>query len=123
MALKTYRCLYKVQGCVFEPTSSISSRLPLLFRGLDKLASAQTPLSRSFNILKAPLGPLNILTTTFINPKALPRVYSNKEMQEIIQTIMEARSATVEGPCKRFFKARFPNIYGGDNLMAFYNFC
>ena len=36
---------------------------------------------------------------------------------------MEARTVATEGPRERLLKARFSDIYRGDNHMACYNFC
>lgn len=35
---------------------------------------------------------------------------------------MEAKPAAAEGFYKRFFKVCFPNVYRGDNYIAYYNF-
>ena len=37
--------------------------------------------------------------------------------------MMEAKPTAIEGPQKCPFKARFPDVYRGDNHMACYNFC
>lgn len=36
---------------------------------------------------------------------------------------MKTRPAAAKSPCEFFLKARFPNVYRGDNYIACYNFC
>lgn len=122
IALGTHGCFYRVQGRIFKPINSIPSNLPSLFGGTIKLAGAQTLLLGLSNILAVSPKPLNIPAATPAGQETPSRVYLNKEIQEIIRTVMEARSATVKGPRKRLLKARFPNIYGSDNHLVCYNF-
>ena len=101
----------RVQGRVSELIGSIASRSPSPFGDPDKLAGAQAPPPDRPNVpVVAPVG-------------APPRTYSNEEVQDIIQTVMEVSTIAKEGPQERPLKARFPNVYKGDNHMACYNFC
>lgn len=76
-------------------------RLPSFFFGdPDKLAGA----------LALPLRSPNILATTFESFEAPLKVYTNENIYDIICAVMKARPATAKSPCKRFFKARFPNV-------------
>lgn len=87
-------------------------------------------LSPCFSILKklagasaAPLGFFNILATTFADLGVPQKVYTNEGIPNIIWIIIKAKLAVVEGSCKHFFKARFSNIYRGNNHIACWKFC
>lgn len=123
MIFKTYGRYCKVQGCVSKSNGSTSSRLPLFFKGPDKLAGGQVPLLGASNVLAVALGPSNAPVPAFAGFWALPRVYLYDEMQNIIRIVMEAKTAATKSPQKRLLKAGFLDIYRGDNHMACYNFC
>ena len=111
MATETRGRPRRVQGRVSEPIGSTLSRLPSLFGDPDKLASAQALLPEPPNVpVVAPVG-------------TPPRTYSNEKVQGIIQTVIEASTVAKEGPRGHPLKARFPDVYRGDNHMACYNFC
>ena len=74
----------RVQGCVSKPTGSTPSRSLSPFRGLDELAGAQAPPPWPSNVPVVSPGSPDVLTTALVGFKAPPRVYSNKEVQDII---------------------------------------
>ena len=74
----------RVQGCVSEPIDSTLSRSPSPFRDSDKLAGAQALPLGSFNVPAVSLGPPDVPTIALVGSKALPRVYSKEEVQDII---------------------------------------
>ena len=123
MASKTCVHPYKVQGYIFKPIGSTSSKSPSLFRDLDKLVGAQAPLLGPSNVSAVSPKPFDILTTTFTGAGAPLKVYSNEKMKEIICTVMETRPATTEDLWEHFFKACLLDAYWGDNYIACYNFC
>ena len=84
MASKTCGRLYKVHNCVFEPTGSTPSRLPLPFKGPNKLVKAQAPSPRPSNVITVTPGPCKALAAAPAGCKALLRVYLYNEMQDII---------------------------------------
>lgn len=88
-------------------------RLLLLCVGLNKLASTQALF----------LMYSNILVAVFASFKIPLRVYLNKNIQDIIEAVIETKPAIAKSLRERFFKAYFSDIYRGDNYMACYNFC
>lgn len=118
MASKTYKRSCKVQVCVFKSISSTLSRLLSLFKGLNKLVSAQASLSGPSNILVVTLKPFNVLIKVFIDLTALPNVYLNEKLQDIIWVIIKTRPTAAKGLYECFLKTRFPNSYKSDNAGA-----
>ena len=84
MASETCKHPCRVQSCISEPTGSTLLRSSLSFKGLDKLVGAYTLSPRPLNIPTMALGPFNALAVAFVDSKAPPKVYSNKEVQDII---------------------------------------
>lgn len=82
--------------------------LSLFFGDLNKLAS----------VLALFLGPFHIRIAAIAGFGAPPRVYSNEEIQNIIQAITEAKPAAAKSSYKRLFKAHFLDIYKDYNHMA-----
>ena len=74
----------RVQGRVFKPTGSTSSRSPSPFGGPDELAGAQASPLKPFNVPAVSPGPPNVPATALVGSKAPPSVYSDKEVQDII---------------------------------------
>lgn len=68
----------------------------MLFKGLNKLSDTQVLSPGPFNILAVPKRPFDIPIITLASFEALPRVYSNKKIQEIISIIIETRPATTK---------------------------
>lgn len=115
MAFRTRGCFYKVQDCVFiKPASFTLSKLILsFFDNLDKFAGTLAPLSRFFNIL----------TAIFANFRAPLKIYSNKDVWNIIYAVIEAKSVATKNSCECCFKACFFDAYKTNNHMACNNFC
>lgn len=114
MTSKSCRYSYKVQDRFSTRFSgSIPSRLlsPLLNK-LNKLTATQVP----------PLKSSNRPAATLTGFGAVLGVYTNKDVQDIIWTVLEIRLAATEVPHKRLFKVYFPDVYKEDNYMANYNF-
>lgn len=84
MTFGTSRRFCRIHGQVSEPTGFISSKLPLLFRGPDKLFGAQVLLPELSNISTASLMFCNIPAATLAGFGALPKIYSNNNVQDII---------------------------------------
>lgn len=98
MTFGTYRHPCKIQSCVFDLTSSILSKFLSLFLGdQNKLVKTQTSYQKFFNIVRLAYADLGVP----------PRVYINKDMQDIISAIIYAKLAVAKSPCKCFFKAAF----------------
>ena len=64
-------------------------------------------------------------------PPLAPSVakYTEEDLQRILKTVLEARAPAPapitfpEGPRERPLKARFPDVYRGENHLDCYNFC
>lgn len=114
ITFETRRHFCKVQGRVFiKPADFTSFRLlSIFFRDSNKFASTQALFSRSFNIL----------AVAFVSLKAFLRVYTNKDVQNIIWAIIEAKPVAAKSFCKYLLKACFFNVYKSDNHIACYNF-
>lgn len=74
MPLKACGCSYRIQSYVLDSINSILFKLSLPFKGPDKLANTYASTSK----------PHNLAITTLAGLKALPKVYLNEKMQEII---------------------------------------
>lgn len=70
-----------------------------------------------------PSKPLNILAIALASPGDPSKIHSNKDVQDIIQVVIEARSAAAKIPLERLFKAWFPDVYKSNNHIACYSFC
>lgn len=114
MAFEIHGCHGRVQSCISEPTGSTPFKLPSSLRkNSNKLISASA----------SSLGPFNVLAAAFTGSGPPPKVYRNKKVQDIIQTVLKIRLAAEENPCQYSLKARFLDIYKNDNHMACYNLC
>lgn len=114
MAFKTCGRPYRIQDCVFKSIGSILFRAPLLFvKNQYKFTGTQVLPSKSVNIMAA--APTNSNVSL--------RVYTNKDVQDIIQAIIKVRLVAAESLCKHLFKICFFDIYKSDNHMVCYNFC
>lgn len=100
-----------VQGRVFGSTPSKSQFS--FYENPEELAGT----------LSLPWVPLNIATVAIVGLQVPPKDYTNEEVQDIIQKILEAWLRAIKGPCDSFLKARFSDVYRGNNHMAYYNFC
>lgn len=80
-------------------------------------------LNKFLIIQAAPLRPLNIWAAAFAKFEASFRVYTNKNMQSILRALIEARLTAAKFSYKRFFKARFSDLWKSDNHITCYNFC
>ena len=98
MASETRGRPRRVQGCMSKPTGSILSRVPLPFGGSNKLAETQAPLPRPSNVPIVAPRPSNALAAVFVDFEALSRIYSNEEVQDIIQTVIKAKPTATKGP-------------------------
>lgn len=65
----------------------------------------------------------NLLAIAFAEPGPSQRVYTNKDIQEIICIVIEARFTAVKGPHECFLKAYFFDVYKNNNKIVCYNFC
>lgn len=90
IASRTCKCSCKVQSCIsIKLTGFILFKLPLFFFGnSDKLVGAQALPPEFFNIL----------ATVFEGSKALSKVYTNKDIQNIICAVIKARPVAAKSP-------------------------
>ena len=84
MAFETRKQLCRVQSRMSEHIGSTSSRLLLVFGGLEKLAKAQALSPGLFNVPTVAPGPSDELATALVSSKAPLRVYLNEKVQDII---------------------------------------
>lgn len=101
-----------VQSHISKRIVSTLTRLSLPFCRSDKLADAHV----------LPLEPINVLLAALVSSVAPPKANSNEEVQDIIQTVIEARPAVVKRLQERYVKAKFLDFNLGNNHMAYYNF-
>lgn len=73
------------------------------FESLNKLANTYALSFRLFNILTAISKSFNVLAIVFASSKALSKVYLNKKLKDIIQTIMKTRPTVAKYSYKYFF--------------------
>lgn len=119
MAARTRGCPRKVYGhsSALNPPGSTPSRSTSPLEVLDELSE---PPLLSGHPTPAPDAPPSA-------PSAAK--YTEEDLQRILKTLLEARTAAPapitfpEGPRECPLKARFPEVYTGENHMDCYNFC
>lgn len=122
MASGIWERLRRVQKRVSKPIGFNLSRLLFPFKGPDELANVWLLPTSLFNKLTAPLRPPNIPAAAPTDPEALPRIYSNENLQDIIWAVIKARLMAAKNTCEHPLKARFLYVYRNNNYMACYTF-
>ena len=77
------------------------------------LSGSLSPLESSHNET-----PVNLPTVETLVAK-----YTEKDLQKILKTVLEARTPPFDGVCEKPFKARLPDVYRGKSHIKCYNFC